>query len=66
MQARKQNRERSAAAKRAHADLMAKVEARPSIVITTQQDQIRRNVEDQIQECMEMSGADRIDGVGRL
>ena len=45
---------------------MAKVEARPSIVITTQQDQIRRNVEDQIQECMEMSGADRIDGVGRL
>jgi len=66
VQARKQNRERSAAAKRAHADLMAKVEARPSIVITTQQDQIRRNVEDQIQECMEMSGADRIDGVGRL
>jgi len=61
---RKFNREQSAKAKRDHEYMMEQVEKRPSIVVTTQQDQMKRHVEDQIQECMEMSGADRIEGVG--
>lgn len=61
---RKFNREQTAKAKRDHEYMMEQVEKRPSIVVTTQQDQMKRHVEDQIQECMEMSGADRIKGVG--